>query len=49
MEDAYRVTSINIPYEDVVKRLINGSPTGGKKTKTYSLLSGEQVDIYHFI
>ncbi|WP_139491488.1 ATP-binding protein [Brevibacillus dissolubilis] len=49
LELAYRVTSINFPYDDVVKKLTAGPPTRGQKRKTYELPSGNQADIYHLI
>jgi hypothetical protein len=49
LEKAYKVTSINFPYDDVVKKLKAGPPTRGQKRKAYELANGDQVDIYNLM
>lgn len=48
LEEAYKVTTLNLPYKDVVKKLIAGPPTRGQKRKTYDWGDGE-ADIYHIL
>ncbi|MDT3699858.1 MAG: AAA family ATPase [Thermincola sp.] len=48
LEEAYKVTTLNLPYKDVVKKLIAGPPTRGQKRKTYDL-GDEEADIYHIL
>lgn len=49
LEEAYKVTTLNLPYKDVVKKLKAGPPTRGQKRKTYDLGDGEAADIYHLL
>lgn len=48
LEEAYKVTTLNLPYKDVVKKLKAGPPTRGQKRKTYDL-GDEEADIYHIL
>ncbi|MFB5761995.1 ATP-binding protein [Paenibacillus medicaginis] len=47
--NAFKATTINLPYKDIVKRLKSGPPTRGQQRKTYSIGSGEEVDIYDLL
>lgn len=46
LKEAYLVTTVNLQYHEVVKRLEQGPPTRGQKRKTYKLENGEKVDVY---
>lgn len=47
--EAYKLTTMNLPYQEVAKRLMAGPSTRGQKRKTYQLASGEEVDIYDLV
>lgn len=47
--ECYRFTTINLPYQEVVKKLVAGPPTRGQKRKEYELGSGDEADIYHLL
>lgn len=49
LEECYRFTTINLPYQDVVNKLIAGPPTRGQGRKKYHLDQGEKADIYHLL
>jgi len=49
LEQAYEVTTLNLPYMDVAKRLKAGPPTRGQKRKTFDLINGEKCDIYDLL
>lgn len=49
LEQAYRATTPNLPYQDVVRRLKAGPPTRGQKRMTYQLPDGEAVDVYSLL
>lgn len=47
--ESYRFTTINFPYQEVVKKIEAGPSTRGQKRKSYEIEDGEQVDIYHLL
>lgn len=47
--DAFKATTINFPYKDIVKRLKSGPPTRGQQRKTYATSTGEEFDIYDLL
>lgn len=49
LEDCYRFTTINLPYQDVVNKLIAGPSTRGQERKKYQIGKGEKADIYHLL
>ena len=49
LEESYRFTTINFPYQEVVKKLEAGPSTRGQKRKKYDLGNGEKADIYHLL
>lgn len=49
LEKAYRFTTANFEYSDVVKTLMSGPNTRGNKRKIYKTESGKELDIYGLI
>lgn len=49
LEESYRFTTINLPYQEVVKKLMDGPSTRGQQRSKFSLLDGTEVDVYHII
>lgn len=49
LEDSYRFTTINLPYQDVVKKLIEGPSTRGQQRTKFLLNDGSAADIYQII
>ncbi len=49
LEKAYRFTTANFEYSDVVKILMSGPNTRGNKRKIYKTESGKELDIYGLI
>lgn len=49
LEESYRFTTINLPYREVVKKIMAGPSTRGQKRKKYRLENGEEADIYHLL
>lgn len=49
LTDSYRFTTINLPYQEVVKKLVAGPSTRGQRRKKYQLNDGEDADIYHIL
>jgi hypothetical protein len=49
LEDAYRFTTVNFEYTDVVKVLKEGPNTRGKQRKIYKTTKGKDLDIYGLI
>ncbi|WP_342580936.1 ATP-binding protein [Ureibacillus sp. FSL W7-1570] len=49
LEESYRFTTINLPYQEVVKKLMAGPSTRGQERKKYQLKNGEKADIYHIL
>lgn len=49
LEEAYKMTTINLSYKDVVRKLKTGPNPRGQKRKTYQLVTGENADIYELI
>lgn len=49
LKECYRFTTINLPYQEVVKKLVAGPPTRGQKRKEYELGNGDEADIYHLL
>lgn len=49
LEQAYKVTTLNLPYSDVAKRLKAGPPTRGQIRKTFGLVNGDKCDIYDLL
>lgn len=49
LETAYRFTTINLNYSDVVKILKEGPNTRGNKRKLYKTKIGKEIDIYGLI
>lgn len=49
LEKAYRFTTANFEYSDVVKILMSGPNTRGNKRKIYTTESGKELDIYGLI
>lgn len=49
LEESYRFTTINLPYQEVVKKLIAGPNTRGQKRKRFPLNNGESADVYHIV
>lgn len=49
LEQAYRFTTINLEYSDVVKVLKLGPNPRGNKRKLYTTMSGKELDIYGLI
>lgn len=49
LEKSYRVTTMNLAYGEVVKKLKSGPETRGQKRKTYKLINGEEADIYSLV
>jgi len=49
LEESYRFTTINLPYQEVVKKLTAGPPTRGQGRKKYQLKDGDKEDIYHLL
>jgi len=49
LEKAYRFTTVNFEYSDVVKTLMSGPNTRGNKRKIYETESGKKLDIYGLI
>ncbi|ADK07997.1 TPA: ATP-binding protein [Bacillus cereus biovar anthracis] len=46
MQESYRFTTANLPYQEVVKKLQEGPSTRGQKRKTYELIDGKHLDVY---
>lgn len=49
LEKSYRVTTLNLAFAEVVKKLKSGPETRGQKRKTYRLVTGEEADIYSLV
>lgn len=49
LEETYRFTTINLPYQEVIKKLMAGPPTRGQDRKKYQLSSEQEADIYHLL
>ncbi|MBJ6360922.1 ATP-binding protein [Paenibacillus sp. GCM10012307] len=49
LQTAFRATTTNLPYKDIVKRLKSGPSTRGQKRKTFSIHDGEEADIYDLL
>lgn len=49
LEESYRFTTINLPYQEVAKRLMAGPPTRGQGRKKYQLNDELEADIYHIL
>jgi hypothetical protein len=49
LEESYRFTTINLPYQEVIKKLMAGPPTRGQDRKKYQLNSEQEADIYHLV
>lgn len=49
LEEAYRFTTVNFEYADVVKVLKDGPNTRGNKRKIYKTKLGKELDIYGLI
>ncbi|MET1250343.1 ATP-binding protein [Sporolactobacillus sp. STCC-11] len=49
VEQSFKATTSNLPYLEIVKKLEDGPPTRGQKRKTYTLINGDQKDIYSII
>lgn len=49
LKESYNFTTINLPYQEVVRKLVTGPSTRGQRRKKYKLDNGEQVDIYHIL
>lgn len=47
--DAYRLTSSNLSYEEVIRKLRLGPNTRGNKRKAYLLSEGTEADIYELV
>ncbi|NQX63742.1 AAA family ATPase [Paenibacillus qinlingensis] len=47
--NAFKATTTNLPYKDVVKRLRSGPYTRGQKRKTFTLSDGTKSDIYDLL
>lgn len=46
LKDAFLVTTVNLQYQEVLKKLEQGPPTRGQKRKSYNLGNGKKVDVY---
>lgn len=46
IQQSFKVTTNNLPYDEILKRLKSGPPTRGQKRKKYALINGTQADIY---
>ncbi|AET57996.1 ATP-binding protein [Paenibacillus terrae] len=49
LEEAYKMTTINLSYKDVVRKLKAGPNPRGQQRKTYKLVTGEDADIYELL
>lgn len=49
LEEAYKMTTINLSYKDVVRKLKAGPNPRGQQRKTYKLVTGENADIYELL
>ncbi|WP_344341710.1 hypothetical protein, partial [Streptomyces rhizosphaericus] len=49
LEECFRFTTSNLPYQEVVKKLMAGPPTRGQRRKKYQLESGNEEDIYYLL
>lgn len=49
LEDSYRFTTINLPYQEVVKKLMDGPSTRGQQRSKFALEDGSKEDVYHII
>ncbi|MEK4529903.1 ATP-binding protein [Paenibacillus sp. FSL H8-0104] len=47
--NAYRLTSSNLSYEEVIRKLKLGPSTRGNKRKAYVLAEGNEADIYELV
>jgi hypothetical protein len=47
--NAFKATTTNLPYKDVVKKLRSGPYTRGQKRKTFTLSDKEESDIYDLL
>lgn len=49
LEDAYRFTTVNFNYSDVVNVMSKGPNPRGKKRKLFKTLTGKELDLYGLI
>jgi hypothetical protein len=49
LEECYRFTTINLPYQEVIKKLTAGPPTREQGRKKYQLNNEKEADIYHLL
>lgn len=49
LEESYRFTTINLPFQEVVKKLIAGPNTRGQRRKKFQLNNDENKDVYYII
>lgn len=49
LEEAYRMTTINLSYSDVVRKLKTGPNPRGQQRKLYMLATGQETDIYELL
>lgn len=49
LEESYRFTTINLPYQDVVKKLMDGPSTRGQQRSKFALVDGSEADVYPII
>lgn len=49
IENSYRITSVNLPYKEVINKLKGGPSTRGQKRKKYNTSDGEELDVYGIV
>lgn len=49
LEESFRYTTMNLPYQEVVKKLIEGPSTRGQQRSKFDLVNGTKADIYHIL
>lgn len=49
IESSYRFTTVNLPYKDVVNKLLSGPSTRGQRRKKYKIVNGKELDVYGIV
>lgn len=49
IESSYKFTTVNLPYKDVVNKLLSGPSTRGQRRKKYKIANGKELDVYGIV